>query len=265
MSLLHSDRKRLLAATVIAVAFHAAALTLWHGVSRNAEPPASPRRAVQVTLSESAPSKSERSSTAAPQPAGSTRPAEPTRATGSNEPHTPPPPADERRPADEPPPDQAPSPQAGADDRSPVTAAPAERGTGGPTAGIRRLPEGVRARGEAAPAREGAETGPTTRARGAGREHDTPPAARRSVPRVEPVRYVAPEYPEAARLAGVSGRVVLRLAIGRRGRVEDVELIESSGHPLLDRAALRSVRLWRFPRDAAGRSSLHAFDFELES
>jgi protein TonB len=57
--------------------------------------------------------------------------------------------------------------------------------------------------------------------------------------------------------------VRVSVKIGRRGRVDGVELLQSSGHERLDRAAIRSVRLWRFPRDAAGETSVHSFTFEL--
>lgn len=84
------------------------------------------------------------------------------------------------------------------------------------------------------------------------------------LPTLEPTRYVAPEYPEPARQAGWTGTVTIELTIGRRGRVERMELIESSGHHPLDEAAMRAVRLWRFPRGDAGERSLHRFDFRLE-
>lgn len=89
-------------------------------------------------------------------------------------------------------------------------------------------------------------------------------ASRNTLPTLEPARYVAPEYPEAARRAGVSGTVVVELAIGRRGRVDEAELIESSGHDALDAAAIRAVRLWRFSRREVGERSIHRFEFRLE-
>ncbi len=84
------------------------------------------------------------------------------------------------------------------------------------------------------------------------------------LPTLEPTRYVAPEYPEAARRAGWTGSAVVELTVGRRGRVEAFELVESSGYDELDEAALRAVRLWRFPRVKAGEQSIHRFEFRLE-
>lgn len=51
------------------------------------------------------------------------------------------------------------------------------------------------------------------------------------------------EYP---RSASGEGRVRVRIEIGADGVPTDSSIIESSGDPELDRAALRSVRRWRF-------------------
>jgi len=61
-----------------------------------------------------------------------------------------------------------------------------------------------------------------------------------------PVRtaFVAPIYPDIARAAGVGGTVVLECTIDPSGHVVDARVI--SGHPLLNEAALNSVRQWRY-------------------
>ena len=56
----------------------------------------------------------------------------------------------------------------------------------------------------------------------------------------------APPYPEAARAAGLQGKVTLRLRIGVDGRVESLKLLASSGTPSLDESALATVKQWRF-------------------
>jgi protein TonB len=48
-------------------------------------------------------------------------------------------------------------------------------------------------------------------------------------------------YPELARRSGVEGEARLRFEIDARGRPRDVELLESSGHQSLDRAARRAL------------------------
>jgi len=54
-----------------------------------------------------------------------------------------------------------------------------------------------------------------------------------------------PEYPPAAVAQRLEGTVLLRLWIDATGQVQRVELASSSGHPLLDAAAVKAVRTWR--------------------
>lgn len=49
-------------------------------------------------------------------------------------------------------------------------------------------------------------------------------------------------YPRAARRAGIEGRAIVRILIDARGRVLSVELATSSGHAVLDNAALEAAR-----------------------
>jgi protein TonB len=58
------------------------------------------------------------------------------------------------------------------------------------------------------------------------------------------IRYVAPDYPEIARAAGVQGRVVLECRLTPEGRVEGVRVV--SGHPLLSPAAAAAVSQWLY-------------------
>jgi len=55
-----------------------------------------------------------------------------------------------------------------------------------------------------------------------------------------------PPYPPAARQRFYQGTVLLSVLVNEQGRVEELEVATSSGHPLLDRAALNGVRDWRF-------------------
>ena len=71
-------------------------------------------------------------------------------------------------------------------------------------------------------------------------------------PRVEARHDVAafrnpkPPYPLAARRRGLEGRVLLSAHVRADGRCAEVRLRVSSGHELLDHAALDTVRHWRF-------------------
>lgn len=55
-----------------------------------------------------------------------------------------------------------------------------------------------------------------------------------------------PRYPDAARVRGWQGTVLLRLAINDSGAVTEVAVERSSGYPLLDGEAANAVRSWRF-------------------
>jgi protein TonB len=58
------------------------------------------------------------------------------------------------------------------------------------------------------------------------------------------ILHVAPIYPDIARHAGVQGAVILEAILDATGRVESVRVLGSQ--PLLDDAAVRAVRQWRY-------------------
>ena len=57
---------------------------------------------------------------------------------------------------------------------------------------------------------------------------------------------VTPSYPASARRAGIEGTTLLGVRVEADGRVGDVVLKRSAGHPDLDHAAENAVRRWRF-------------------
>lgn len=62
-----------------------------------------------------------------------------------------------------------------------------------------------------------------------------------------------PPYPLLARRRGLEGVAVLRAHVDDSGRCTELKLAHSSGHQVLDDAALRTVRDWRFqPARVAG-------------
>lgn len=65
----------------------------------------------------------------------------------------------------------------------------------------------------------------------------------------------APRYPYQARRAYEEGIVLLRVLVSENGRARTVDLAQSSGSDLLDAAAVKTVRGWRFlPAQQAGRA-----------
>ena len=56
----------------------------------------------------------------------------------------------------------------------------------------------------------------------------------------------SPKYPYAARRRGMEGKVVIEAVVDRAGTVATAVVAVSSGHRLLDRAALSTVKRWIF-------------------
>ncbi|HEV2186282.1 MAG TPA: energy transducer TonB, partial [Stellaceae bacterium] len=62
-----------------------------------------------------------------------------------------------------------------------------------------------------------------------------------------------PDYPNAAKLRGQQGRVVLRVDVSAAGLPLKVAVLTTSGYTLLDKAALAAIEQWRFhPATQAG-------------
>ena len=67
-----------------------------------------------------------------------------------------------------------------------------------------------------------------------------------TAPVVIPARSPDPEYPARALKRRLSGSVLCRITVAADGRVTRVAVEKSSGHALLDDAALAGIRDWRF-------------------
>ncbi len=61
-----------------------------------------------------------------------------------------------------------------------------------------------------------------------------------------------PEYPQLAREMHQEGLVMLMVEINQKGMPVKVEVKQSSGYQLLDQAALKAVRHWRFQPERRG-------------
>ena len=57
---------------------------------------------------------------------------------------------------------------------------------------------------------------------------------------------VEPPYPQSARQAGIEGTVLVKIEILANGRSGNILISHSSGHTLLDEAAMATVEQWRF-------------------
>ena len=76
---------------------------------------------------------------------------------------------------------------------------------------------------------------------------------------LQPPRYrfnPHPEYPGLATRRRWQGEVLLRALVDAQGNVARVEVESSSGHDILDQAALKTVRLWQFHPAHDGRQNV---------
>lgn len=72
-------------------------------------------------------------------------------------------------------------------------------------------------------------------------------------------RRVEPVYPPASRRAGEEGTVTVRVLVSERGRAEEVQIQQSSGHPRLDEAAITAIRKWTFAAAMRGSQPVRAW------
>lgn len=78
-----------------------------------------------------------------------------------------------------------------------------------------------------------------------------------------------PPYPRIARRRGYEGIVVLKVEILRSGRVGELRVKRSSGHHILDKSALKTVKKWKFIPAKRGEDPIRMWaeipiKFELE-
>jgi len=66
----------------------------------------------------------------------------------------------------------------------------------------------------------------------------------------------APRYPRMAKRRGYEGTVLLEVFVNREGKVKELRIFHSSGYPVLDKAALSSVKKWVFESGKRGDESI---------
>lgn len=74
--------------------------------------------------------------------------------------------------------------------------------------------------------------------------------------RAKVVFRISPIYPSMARRSGIEGKVIVLVTVSPSGRVSNARLTSSSGSTLLDEAALKAARRYRFmsAKDATGQA-----------
>ena len=84
------------------------------------------------------------------------------------------------------------------------------------------------------------------------------------------VNYANPVYPHQAMENEEEGTVKLRIFVAPDNSVEQVEIVESSGSPLLDKAAVAAARQYRFQAALRNGKPVHTvfttrFTFQMHS
>jgi protein TonB len=68
-------------------------------------------------------------------------------------------------------------------------------------------------------------------------------------------RPVPPQYPEQARRRKQEGTVLIGVLVNEQGKTQDVRVVQSSGHNVLDEAALTAIKAWDFlPANKQGKN-----------
>ena len=89
-----------------------------------------------------------------------------------------------------------------------------------------------------------------------------PAAAPVEEPLTEPRGYAgylrnpAPDYPPAAQRRGLEGKVLLKVHVLASGQPDSVAVAKSSGHQILDEAALKAVTQWAFAPARRGQTAI---------
>ncbi len=60
------------------------------------------------------------------------------------------------------------------------------------------------------------------------------------------IKYIPPSYPALARQAGIEGTVLLRVVVGKDGKVESASVIQSDVTPAMEKAAVAAARKFLF-------------------
>lgn len=62
----------------------------------------------------------------------------------------------------------------------------------------------------------------------------------------ELLEFQRPVYPKNLRERDIEGKVILKMLIDKEGKVQEIQIFESSGYKAFDQIAIKSVQQWRF-------------------
>lgn len=79
------------------------------------------------------------------------------------------------------------------------------------------------------------------------------------------INYQGPVYPRVAQVRGLQGSVRIRIKVSTEGLAEDTVVLKSSGHEVLDKAALAVIPQWRFQKSSSPYFVEKNIVFELKN
>ncbi len=78
-------------------------------------------------------------------------------------------------------------------------------------------------------------------------------------PKIDPKgQNLWPRYPRRARQRGIEGEILLRIKVNAKGRSSGIEVLKSSGHDILDEAAVDALKNWHFQPGRRGTTPVEA-------
>jgi peptide/nickel transport system substrate-binding protein len=66
------------------------------------------------------------------------------------------------------------------------------------------------------------------------------------ITQAKPIKRIVAKYPESAKSIGATGRVVIRVVVGKDGKVKAATILASFGNPACEAAALEAAKKWEF-------------------
>lgn len=79
------------------------------------------------------------------------------------------------------------------------------------------------------------------------------------------VNYQSPIYPRLAQIRGLQGNVRIKIMLSADGEVIEAKILSSSGHDILDKAAMEVVPQWSFQKQLRAYSVEKNIVFELKN
>lgn len=74
-----------------------------------------------------------------------------------------------------------------------------------------------------------------------------------------------PAYPRLAIRRGIEGSIKIKISISPAGIPQEIVVLNSSGHDILDNAAIEAAKTWRFQPQALAYTVTKTIDFQIKN